>query len=72
MANKVMGEHRCTLVWHSDDSLTSRVDLKVVFGIISQLDMEFGKEGAWSLHSRTMYEHQGMTFDYLSKRKVKH
>jgi hypothetical protein len=47
-----------------DDLKISHVDSKVVYGIISQLEQEFGKEGPLSIHHGKVHDYLGMCLDF--------
>jgi hypothetical protein len=53
-----------------DDLKISHVDSKVVDGIISQLEEEFGKEGPLSIHRGNVHDYHGMCLDFSCPGKL--
>jgi hypothetical protein len=44
VANKIINEKQCTILWHVDDLKISHVDPKVVTAVINMVKVAFGKE----------------------------
>lgn len=71
MANKVIDNKQCTLLWHVDDLKISHEDPAVVTSIISLLDKEFGdKDAPLTVHRGKIHKYLGMTLDYSIDGKV--
>ena len=44
IANKVIGERQCTILWHVDDIKVSHVDSQVISEVLGELEKEYRKE----------------------------
>lgn len=71
VVNKMVDGKQCTILWHVDDLKISHVDLKVVDGILEQLDGEYRKEAPMTVTHGKVHDYLGMTLDYSKDRKVK-
>jgi len=71
VANKMINESQCTIVWHVDDLKISHVDKSAVNDVISLLSKEFGKEAPLTIKRGNVHEYLGMTLDYSISGKVK-
>jgi hypothetical protein len=64
VANNTINDKQCTIIWHVDDLKIFHVDSKVVDGIISLLEKEFGKQGPLSIHREKVHDYLGMCLDF--------
>jgi hypothetical protein len=71
VANKMIDEKQCTIVWHVDDLKISHVNDKVNTVIINLIDDEFGNEVPLTITRGEVHDYLGMTLDYSKKGKVK-
>ena len=69
VANKDINGKQCTIVWHVDDLKISHMDPKVIDGIISSLNEEYGKVGEMTVRRGKVHEYLGMTLDFTHEGK---
>ena len=43
IANKIINDNQCTIVWYVDDAKISHVDESVTRDMVRQLELKFGK-----------------------------
>ena len=41
--NKIIDNKQCAILWHVDDLKTSHVDPAVIYSVLSDIDVEYGK-----------------------------
>ena len=71
VASKQIDGQQCTLVWHVDDMTISHTDSRIVDGIITMLEEEFGKEAPLTIHRGKVHDYLGMTLDFSIDGKVR-
>ena len=71
VANKMINDIQCTILWHVGDLKILHVDSKVVDDVIELLKSEFGKEAPLTISRGKVHEYLGMTIDFSIKGKVK-
>ena len=71
VANKMINDKQCTILWHVDDLKISHVVSKVVDDVIELLKSKFGKEAPLTISRGKVHEYLGMTIDFSIKSKVK-
>jgi Reverse transcriptase (RNA-dependent DNA polymerase) len=70
VANKIIDESACTIVWHVDDLKISHREAKIISEIISQLKAIFGKEAPLTINRGKGHDNLGMTIDFSIPCKV--
>ena len=70
VANKIINDKQCTILWHVDDLKISHVDPKVVTSIIDMVEAEFRKEAPLTKTRGKIHEYLGMTIDFSINGKV--
>jgi hypothetical protein len=70
VANKMVNEKQCPILWHVDDLKISHVDANVVTNEIGQLESAFGKEAPLTIRRGKLHDYLGMTIDYSVAGKV--
>jgi hypothetical protein len=70
VANKMINNAQCTIVWHVDDLKISHVDANVVTKIIEDISGVFGTQTPLTVHRGTRHEYLGMTLDFSKNKKV--
>ena len=71
VANKIIDDKQCTILWHVDDLKISHVDANVVTDVIKLIESEFGKEAPLTQTRGKIHEYLGMTIDFSLPGKVK-
>jgi hypothetical protein len=77
VANKMIDQKQCTIVWHLDDLKISHQDPQVVTNILDLLDKRYGQEivggvrAALSINRGKIHDYLGMTLDYSVPGTVK-
>jgi hypothetical protein len=70
VANKIIDDKQCTILWHVDDIKISHADPKVVNGVLDQLQGRYGKESPLTVTRGKVHNYLGMTIDYSEDGKV--
>ena len=70
VANKMINNKQCTILWHVDDLKISHVDAEVVEDIISRLNERYGGRAPLTVTRGKVHEYLGMTIDYSVAGKV--
>ncbi|KAI2491042.1 Reverse transcriptase (RNA-dependent DNA polymerase) [Fragilaria crotonensis] len=70
VANKIIDESQCTILWHVDDLKISHKDPNVVTDIITMLESEFGNEAPLTITRGKVHDYLGMTIDFSIDGKV--
>ena len=60
VANKMINERQCTIIWHVDDLKISHVDPQVVDQVIDMIDEEYGQEEPISRNRGKVHHYLGM------------
>ena len=68
--NKIIDNKKCTILWHIDDLKTSHVNPAVVFGVLSDIDVEYGRIAKNSIMWGKVHKYLGVTIDYFSPGKL--
>ena len=71
VANKIINDQQCTIIWHVNDLKISHVDRNRVEDIIKDLNKKFGKESPLTTTRGKVLEYLGLTINYRKKRKLK-
>ena len=71
VANKIINEKQCTILWHVDDLKISHCDSNIVTSVISQIEDEFGREAPITKTRGKIHDYLGMVLDYSIPGKVK-
>jgi hypothetical protein len=71
VANKIVDENQCTILWHVDDLKISHVDHKVVSSVIGQLNKIFGQKAPLTKTRGLVHNYLGMMMDYSTPWKVR-
>ena len=66
VANKIINNKQCTIVFHVDDLNISYIDKEVVSNIINELSSRFGDIMSLSVSRGKIHDYLGMTFDYTT------
>jgi hypothetical protein len=64
VANKIIDDKQCTIVWHVDDLKILHVDPNVVSNIISLINGVFGNETPGTVMRGTEHDYLGMQLNY--------
>ena len=68
--NKLIGNKQCTELWHVNNLNISHVDPAVVYRILADIDMEYGKIAKMTITRGKVHKYHGMNIDYSSPGKV--
>ena len=71
VVNKIVKVKQCTIIWHVDYLKVSHVDSKIVSGILSDIETEYGNIAKMTIAKGEIHKYIGVTIDYSSSGKVK-
>ena len=70
VANKIIEDSQCTVLWHVDDIKISHVNENVVTSVIEYLSGKYGAEAPLTVMRGKVHRYLGMTLDYTIVGKV--
>ena len=70
VANKMVNNKQCTIIWHVDDLKISHAEESVVKSVVSELTKRYGKVKSLTVNSGKVHDYLGMTLDYSDYGKV--
>jgi hypothetical protein len=70
VANKIINDQQCTIIWHVDDLKISHVKPSVVSDIIRKLEEVFGQEAPLTITRGKYHKYLGMYLHFSRKGKV--
>ena len=62
--NMIIGEKKCTILWHICDLKTPHIDPAVIISVLADIDAEYGKIEKMTITRGKVHKHLGMTIDY--------
>jgi hypothetical protein len=70
VANKIINNKQCTVMWHVDDLKISHADPTVVSDVIELINGVFGNEAPVTVNRGKEHDYLGIHLDYTRKGKV--
>jgi Reverse transcriptase (RNA-dependent DNA polymerase)/Zinc knuckle len=70
VANKMINNDQCTIIWHVDDLKISHVNKGVVTEIINKISNVFGNEAPLTINRGKVHDYLGMELDFRQEKKV--
>jgi hypothetical protein len=70
IANRIINNSQCTIVWHVDDLKISHVDPDVVASVIGKFSEAFGKEAPLTVNQGSSHEYLCMNLDFSQEDKI--
>ena len=69
VANKMISNSQCTIIWHVDNLKISHINEDVVTDITGKISHVFGNEAPLTIHRGKVHDYLGMELDFRQEKK---